>query len=116
MELIRYPNEFLDKKVKPFDWENLDSEKIEQEMISIMMNNDGIGLAANQVSLDARVFTIFPKRTKGITKPLAIIDPTIEQISLNKIEDVEGCLSFPKLWIKVRRPEKVTVKFLDSNQ
>ena len=58
MELIKYPNEFLDKKVKPFDWENLDSEKIEQEMISIMMNSDGIGLAANQVSLDARVFTI----------------------------------------------------------
>ena len=116
MELIKYPNEFLDKKVKPFDWENLDSEKIEQEMISIMMNSDGIGLAANQVSLDARVFTIFPKRTKGITKPFAVIDPTIEQISLNKIEDVEGCLSFPKLWIKVRRPEKVTVKFLDSKQ
>ena len=116
MELIKHPNEWLEKKIKPFDWENLDSEKIEQEMVSIMEDNKGIGLAANQVGLDARVVTILPKNIKGITKSFAIIDPTIEQISLNKIEDVEGCLSFPKLWLKVRRPDKVTVKFLDSKQ
>ena len=72
MELIKHPNEWLEKKIKPFDWENLDSEKIEQEMVSIMEDNKGIGLAANQVGLDARVVTILPKNIKGITKSFAI--------------------------------------------
>ena len=58
MELIKAPNEFLEKQVKPFDFEKHDAKKISEEMISIMEKNNGVGLASNQVELDAQIFII----------------------------------------------------------
>ena len=49
MKLIYHPNEWLEKKVKPFDFEKQDAKKVESEMISIMEREQGVGLAANQV-------------------------------------------------------------------
>ena len=64
MKLIYHPNSWLDKKVKPFDFDNLNAKEIEEEMIEIMDKNQGVGLAANQVELDAQIFIIKPEGLK----------------------------------------------------
>ena len=80
MKLIYHPNDWLEKKVKPFDFDKQDAKKIESEMIDIMDKNQGVGLAANQVELDSQIFIIKPEGLKDYEdgKPFAIINPKIK--------------------------------------
>ena len=83
--------------------------KIAEEMINDMVKFNGVGLAANQVGLNGRIFVMKPKSGK----PYAVINPTIEGVSATSKLDVEGCLSFPNLFLYVNRPDKIDVNFLD---
>jgi len=75
-----------------------------------MLNYNGLGLAANQVGLNARVFVIHNKEAK----PFAVFNPQIIESSSDKILIEEGCLSYPDLWMKVKRPEHIVVEFTNS--
>ena len=110
MKLIKAPDEFLEKKVKDFDFNTMDAEKISTEMFDIMKKYEGVGLAANQVGLDAQIFIM------GEDKPMTIINPMITEVSTNKVEMMEGCLSFPGLFMKVKRPDIIGVKYLTHNK
>jgi len=114
MELLQAPNEWLDKRIETdFDFDKLDAKQISGEMAKIMMENNGIGLAANQVGLDARIFVMRPLEHKEITKPFAIINPIIREISEETVAEKEGCLSSPLLFLQITRPKKVVAQFLD---
>ena len=118
MQLITSPNEWLAKQVDPFDFETLDAKSIEQEMIEIMLKNDGIGLSANQVGLNAQIFVMRPIDMEGLTDPFAVINPKI--IAVNQEEDgmvigPEGCLSHPDLVLDVKRPKSLAAEFVDSD-
>jgi peptide deformylase len=115
MKLVYHPNEWLDKEVKTFDFDNLDAKDIEKQMIEIMDKHKGVGLSANQVGLDAKIFVMEPEGLEGYDKPFAVINPTIEAVSEQKITGEEGCLSFPGLFFKVTRAEALVAKFIDSN-
>ena len=110
MELIKAPNEFLEKQVKPFDFENMDAEKISKDMVDTMLKYKGIGLASNQVGLDAQIFVM------GEENPITVINPIITEVGPERIEMEEGCLSFPGLYFKVKRPAVVSVQYLDTKQ
>ena len=60
MNLVYYPDPFLDKQVAEVDLENLtfDPKELKDNMIECMLSNNGIGLSANQVGLDAQVFVM----------------------------------------------------------
>ena len=110
MELIKAPNEFLEKQVKPFDFENMDAEKISKDMVDTMLKYKGIGLASNQVGLDAQIFVL------GEENPITVINPIITEVGPERVEMEEGCLSFPGLYFKVKRPAVVSVQYLDTKQ
>jgi peptide deformylase len=76
-------------------------------MIPAMYAFDGTGLAANQVGIDARIFVA--DIGEG---PFAVINPEILQASAKQTVLEEGCLSFPGIHIKVKRPEAIRVKYL----
>jgi peptide deformylase len=78
-----------------------------KEMIPAMYAFDGTGLAANQVGIDARIFVA--DIGEG---PFAVINPEILQASAKQTVLEEGCLSFPGIHIKVKRPEAIRVKYL----
>jgi peptide deformylase len=118
MELIKAPNEWLEKQVDPFDFDSLDAKEIEKEMIDIMLKNNGIGLAANQVGLNAQIFVMHPIDMEGIEENLAIINPKVLAVNQDEdsmVEGEEGCLSHPGLILKVRRPKSLVAEFLDSD-
>ena len=106
-------DEILHQKLENFDLEQeIDLKAIEAKMIEIMQESNGIGISANQVGCDRRVIVIQPKGKN----PFALFNPTVESISEDAKDDEEGCLSFPGLFFKVKRPSKITVKYVDTDK
>jgi peptide deformylase len=116
MNLIKHPNPWLDCTVRDFDFNTMDAASIEHDMCNTMIAEKGIGLAANQVQLDAKIFVMQPQNIRGKTKPFAVINPIIQQANTDLVLLEEGCLSFPKLYLKISRPHTIVVKYLDSEQ
>ena len=69
----------------------------------------GIGLAANQCGIEVRVFVI---GTEAFD--MVCINPEILEVSEEVEKGDEGCLSFPFIYLKIKRPKKIKVKY--SNQ
>ena len=113
MKLIKSPNEFLSKVAKPFDFDSMDAKQVSGEMCQIMMAKNGLGLAANQVGIDAQIFVMRPTAHAEVTKPFAVINPVILEVSNSTIASKEGCLSHVGLILNIKRPNEITVKFLD---
>ncbi len=81
-----------------------EGEKIATELFQILnKRKDGIGLAANQVGIDAQVAVV------NVREPLILINPEIVSKS-NKINYYEGCLSYPGNGVHTERYETVEVK------
>ena len=113
MELVKSPNAWLEKQVKPFDFDELDAKQVSGQMASIMLAKNGIGLAANQVGLDAQIFVMRPIEHAEVTKPFAVINPQIVEISDEVVLGKEGCLSHIGLMLNIKRPSKLVAQFLD---
>ena len=114
MKLVKSPDPWLQKKVAPFDFDKLNAVEIADSMIEIMNAEGGIGLSANQVALDAQIFVMKPYLLTNKT-PFAVINPTIEKVSVNVGNDPEGCLSHPDLFMNVKRPRGIVVNYLDTS-
>ena len=58
LELVKAPSEWLEKNIEPMDINNLPDNLVDirDQMNEIMVANKGIGLSANQVALDMRLF------------------------------------------------------------
>ena len=111
MQLIKYPDPILKEKAENWDFKNhVNAAVIEREMIEIMNASKAIGLAGNQVGLLRRVFVM--KLTDG--REIGCFNPWIMFGDNDKIEADEGCLSFPNLWLKVKRNSKITASYLDN--
>ncbi len=118
LKLVTHPNEILDERMPDFDFENpiINPRDLEEEMVKLMYAENGIGLAAPQCGVRARVFTIYTRNLTGVTEPFAVFNPKILATSEEEIQDQEGCLSFPNLLLPVKRPEHVVAEFLDRDK
>ena len=112
MELIYYPNEFLNKQVKDVDLDNpgFDPVELKKEMVDFMLANNGIGLSANQIGLDAQVF-VMGDDTGNST---LCINPTVLQYTEETVDDIEGCLSFPNVFVKIKRPKEILAEWYNE--
>jgi peptide deformylase len=109
---------FLRKKPADFDfkkWRKGDITALILKMRKIMHTANGVGLSANQIGLDLRMFVAEVPDPQGGTKFYAVFNPKIEKTSEAKIAFEEGCLSVPGKWGDVERPEKIVVSGFDKN-
>lgn len=111
---------FLRRKVADFDFSKFKKNEIDdliKKMRSTMIKASGIGLSANQIGLNLNFFVArLPKieNEKIISwKFYAIFNPKIAKISEKKSIMEEGCLSVPKIYGQVERPEKITLACQD---
>ena len=113
MKLIKYPNEMLAREVKDVDLENpgFDPVELKAEMVKFMIDNNGIGLAANQIGLDARVFVM----GDSVENSTICINPTVLQYTEETQNDIEGCLSFPNVYVKIKRPTEILAEWYNEN-
>ena len=113
-----YGDQILKEKVNPV--KNFDMELIGiiQDMFETMRNADGIGLAANQVGLDMSMFIIDLSVIEDFKdlKPMVFVNPEIIEHSEETSVIEEGCLSLPGLSAEVERPEKIKIKYQDSDE
>jgi peptide deformylase len=106
----------LKKKTLPVNEINDDIKKLVDNMFETMYKADGIGLAANQVGVARSLIIIDINASKEKLKnepPITMINPVIEQFSDVEVEYEEGCLSVPKFYEKVIRPEIIQVRYFD---
>jgi len=115
MQLIKSPDPWLEKQQPFFDFDKFDAEQISLDMIKIMQQEGGIGLSSNQVGIEGQVFVMKPHLLEDKT-PFAVFNPIIQSVTLNNELGPEGCLSHPDLYLEVRRPKGIVVKFLDEKQ
>lgn len=102
-------DEFLRKKAKAVENVNSRIQSLLADMTETMYHADGAGLAAPQVGILRRLVVI--DIGAGLIK---LINPVIVGAD-GEQQEMEGCLSIPGIYGKVKRPEKVVVKALDEN-
>jgi len=93
--------------VKDFD-ESL--ERLAQDMLRIMRENEGVGLAANQIGRLKRIFVAAYEDQEFV-----VINPMVEWSSESTEKDEEGCLSLPGTRVEIERPYAVTVSGKDTS-
>jgi peptide deformylase len=109
--LVNELDPVLKQKAERWDFtQHVNAAVIEREMLELMRASNGIGLAANQIGLLRRVFVM--KLTDG--REMGFFNPTILIGDNADIETDEGCLSFPNLWLKVKRSDKITAMYVDN--
>ncbi len=109
---------FLRRKAVDFDFEKFSKKEINElirKMRVAMRKANGIGLAANQVGLDFRVFVAEVPASDNKMKFYAIFNPKIEKAAGEKISYEEGCLSVPKTYGNVERLERAVLAGYDKN-
>jgi peptide deformylase len=108
LEIKKYPDPVLRKKADEVKEITEEIIKLSQDMTETMVNGDGIGLAANQVGELKRIIVV--NTGDG---PEVFINPVIVWKSKEKEIMEEGCLSFFKVYLKIKRPKGVEVEFLN---
>jgi len=113
LKLIKEDNLILKTISSPWEFseDNESARQLEIDMVQAMIEHGGIGLAANQVGLDKRVFAIHLKSQV----PFCMFNPEIISLDTEECLGDEGCLSFPNLWLQVKRPKEIKAKYLDRS-
>jgi peptide deformylase len=81
-------------------------------MLAAMAAHDGVGLAAPQVGDPRRVIVVSDPMAAS-RRPVVMINPVIDETFGPDVAHEEGCLSFPALFITLRRPCGVAVRYRD---
>ena len=92
--------------------EDCDREKVKQDLIDSMEHYQGVGLSANQIGIPERVFIMY--EDVNTRKILTCFNPKIVETSKEEISIDEGCLTYPGVWLKVKRPIAIKVEFEDE--
>lgn len=111
MKLVTAPDTMLESKVERFDLDNIHPAPIALDMIDLMNKEGGLGLSANQVGFNGQIFVMKTLLNKQYGSPTVVINPIITGLSKELESGVEGCLSHPGLFLKVRRPISCMVQF-----
>ena len=99
-------NPLINKKAKEVSVE--EGLVIAEELFQILnKRGDGIGLAANQVGIDAQVAVV------NVREPLVLINPKIVSKEV-EIPFYEGCLSYPSKGVHTKRYRDVIIQTAQS--
>ena len=120
LPIYAYGHPVLKKVAKDIDEEYPFLDKLIADMWETMYNAQGVGLAAPQIGKSIRLFLVDSIQTMEEGKE----DQGIKQVFINaqKVEETgkewayeEGCLSIPDIRGDVKRPEVLTIRYLDEN-
>src|ERR1044071_586745 len=83
-----------------------------QDLVDSMYAENGLGIAALQLGDARRMFIVEPKLAgrAETDPPVAFINPEVIETSDEQQDSEEGCLSFPDIYIKVKRPMRCKIR------
>ena len=104
---------FEDNTLEQFNMK--DRKELGKIMYDTMVKYGGLGLSCNQVGLPYRMFVMggHPSIEEG--KVRYVFNPLVNDVSEESIVYKEGCLSFPFLFLSIKRPKWVSVRYTDEN-
>ena len=113
MKLVEENNHILKTICDPFDFENplMDPHKLEEELQKIRIAGNCVGLAAPQVGINTRVLVL------GTTSEfqMSYFNPIIAAVGPAEEYFIEGCLSYPGLFVKIKRPKDIAIVWWDAD-
>lgn len=105
--LISLTDERLyNQSIKVENPKSLSIKMLRDKLVKVMKQEDGIGIAANQIGRSEAMFIMY-KDNKIIT----CINPSISWSSDDKVSITERCLSFPKTEVTLLRPSKIIAEY-----
>lgn len=109
-KIRKYPDSVLNERAKEVDdFEGVG--EIVERMFRIMVDNEGVGLAANQVGIASRIAIA---RVDEDEEPIIIVNPIVKSADgEDKME--EGCLSVPETVVEINRAENIVVRGLNPD-
>lgn len=128
MKILTLEHPIIRKKLKPVGRVDGELKKTIEAMRKTVVDEkdpEGVGLAANQVGLDLRLFLAKITQDKGKKEQkksdavrakdfIPFINPEITSFSKEMDEVFEGCLSIPDLFGFVKRPKGLTARYTNS--
>ena len=109
LDVVQYGAPILRKECKPVtDYSVL--PKIIEDMFDTMYEEEGVGLAANQVGLDMNLMIIDVSYTDEVDEAHIFVNGQILD-SFGESEVEEGCLSIPEIRLLIKRPESIQFKY-----
>jgi peptide deformylase len=110
LEIIHYPDPKLRQKSVPVAKVDQAIRLLVDKMFELMFAAHGVGLAATQVGLTIRLFVASPAFEPSDRR--VYVNPEI--VSTEDAQEAdEGCLSFPGITCKIKRPSRVTIRATD---
>lgn len=120
-KIVTIPNKILRMKSKRVGFVDDSIRKLAEDMIETTINWDhdsefGAALAAIQIGEPLKLTVVRndfddPKNQEFTT----LVNPEIVKSSVERVNDIEGCLSVPGIYGRVSRPLKVKIKAQDEN-
>ena len=92
-----------------------DRKELSETMFDLMKKYGGIGLSANQVGLPFNMFVLGDHPGLENNLKMTCFNPIIVSASADQVMMKEGCLTFPFVFLNIKRPRKVVVKYEDEN-
>jgi peptide deformylase len=119
LPIYAYGEKVLNSKGDNIDASYPSLSDIIENMFETMRQANGIGLAAQQIGLDIKLFVIDLTDYSEVDPELkdfkkVFINSEILELSEETMVAEEGCLSFPGIYFKVQRPTKVKLRYLDE--
>ncbi len=113
LQIVQWPDPTLRIVSKPVVSGIKDDKPLQElldDMVHTMQAYGAVGLAAIQVGVPLRVLVVQDQTRK----PVKVINPVIKEVDGHSFQQ-EGCLSFPGLFVAIKRPAEVVVEFYDEN-
>ncbi|MCC9642509.1 peptide deformylase [Rhodopirellula sp. JC740] len=112
LSIIHFPHPTLRHVSRPIVRVDAKLKSMAEEMLELMYEFDGVGLAANQVDLPLRMFVCNPTGKRDEGEPWIVLNPEIDRPKGNDTAQ-EGCLSVPGIYGQVKRPKSVRLRGFD---
>ena len=112
LKVVKYGDPILTKRAEEVGEFDANLHKLVDDMFETMYGAPGVGLAAPQVGILKRLFVMDCSSGKDKKQKVTLINPVIETEEGEQVGD-EGCLSFPGLFLEVKRPQRVVVRAQD---
>ena len=128
LEVVKYGHPVLRKKGAQIEGVTPEIRELIADMLETMSENNGVGLAAQQVVHALQLTVIDVREAKSRPSwmevdgrpvdineymPIVLINPEIKQVG-EVVSGGEGCLSFPEIFAEILRPESVDVIALNE--
>ncbi len=113
-EILIHPDPRLKRVAEPVERVDATLRRLAADMLETMYDAPGIGLAAPQLGVSARLLVMDCVKDETLPpRPLVLVNPEVVWTSEERHAYEEGCLSIPEQYGEVERPAEVRVAWTD---